>query len=103
MKPKSKRRGTGTLAVEVTNVSPNGIWLLYDETERFLPFRDFPWFEHASIAQIANVERPALHHLHWPELDVDLATESVEKPKRFPLVSRVRSGVRIARPARPRR
>jgi hypothetical protein len=41
----------------------------------FVPFKDFPWFEDASIRQIANVERPSRHHLHWPELDVDLAVE----------------------------
>ena len=62
MKTRSAERGNSTLAVEVTNVSPNGIWLLFDEQERFLPFALFPWFEHATIAQISRVQRPARHH-----------------------------------------
>jgi hypothetical protein len=27
-------------------------------------------------------------HLYWPDLDVDLAVESIFHPDRFPLVSR---------------
>lgn len=84
---KSVRRGTRTVSVEVTNVSTNGIWLLVDEREHFLRFADFPWFENASIKQISNVQRPSPHHLYWPELDVDLAVESIEHPDAYPLVS----------------
>jgi hypothetical protein len=76
------------LDVEVTNVSPHGVWLLLDERELFLPFRDFPWFRDATIAQLVHVERPSAHHLYWPDLDVDLATESIEHPERYPLMSR---------------
>ncbi len=35
-------------------------------------------------------------HLYWPQLDVDLAVESVEHPQRYPLVSR--AGARVAAP-----
>src|SRR5215475_2321541 len=28
------------------------------------------------------------HHLYWPDLDVDLAVESIEHSERFPLVSK---------------
>jgi hypothetical protein len=83
----STRRGTLTLSAEVTNVSPHGLWLLLDDREVFLAFVHFPWFEHASIRDIANVERPSAHHLHWPALDVDLAVESIDHPEAFPLVS----------------
>jgi hypothetical protein len=31
----------------------------------------------------------ARDHLYWPDLDVDLAVESIRNPERFPLVSRV--------------
>ena len=27
-------------------------------------------------------------HLYWPELDIDLAVESIEQPERFPLVAK---------------
>jgi len=35
-----------------------------------------------------NVELPHPHHLYWPDLDVDLAVESIEHPERFPLLSK---------------
>jgi hypothetical protein len=72
----------------VTNISAHGFWLFLDEREFFLPFEDFPWFRNASIGQILNVRRPQPHHLYWPDLDVDLAVESIEDPGRYPLVSR---------------
>lgn len=85
---KSAPRGKSTLAVEVSNVSPDGFWLLVDGDERFMSFEDFPWFRDATIREITSVERPSPHHLRWPGLDIDLALESIEHPERFPLVTR---------------
>jgi hypothetical protein len=76
------------LAVEVSNVSPDGFWLLVDERELFVAFADFPRFRDATIREITSVERAGPHHLRWPELDVDLALASIEHPERFPLLSR---------------
>ncbi len=87
MKTKSAKRGKPTSEVEVANVSPNGFWLMIRETEFFLPFEQFPWFRDATIGQITNVELPSPHHLYWPELDIDLAVESLTNPERYPLVS----------------
>lgn len=85
---KSARRGKLTSAVEVTNLSQHGFWILIQEREFFLPFEQFPWFKDAPIGHVLNVEMPSPSHLYWPDLDVDLALESVEKPEDFPLVSR---------------
>ena len=85
---KSAQRGRNTSAVEVTNISPHGFWLLMGEQERFVSFKAFPWFREATIAALMNVELPSPHHLYWPELDVDLAVESLDHPERYPLVSR---------------
>jgi len=74
----------------VTNVSKHGFWLLIRDEEVFVPFTEFPWFKDASIAQLLNVQFPSPHHLYWPDLDVDLAVESLFHPERFPLVSRAR-------------
>jgi len=95
---RSAALGKRTLAVEVTNVSPNGFWLLIDGREVFASFREFPWFAEATIQQIADVQRPSPQHLHWPALDVDLAVESLDHPDRFPMVSRVRSKKRLQLP-----
>jgi len=32
------------LAVEVTHISQNGIWLLLEDEELLLPYEQFPWF-----------------------------------------------------------
>jgi hypothetical protein len=71
----------------VTNISRHGLWLLLDEQELFLSCEEFPWFADAPVKAILEVERPHPHHLHWPQLDVDLAVESIEHPDRYPLVS----------------
>ena len=81
--------GTATSQFEVTNISQHGFWLLLDGHENFLAFEDFPWFKHATIEAILRLERPAPGHLYWPDLDVDLATDSIEQPERYPLTSKL--------------
>lgn len=85
---KSASPGRSTSQIEVTNVSPHGFWLFINEAELFVPFSDFPWFKEASIAEITRVELPSPHHLYWPDLDIDLAIDSIEHPERYPLVSK---------------
>ena len=75
--------------VEVTNVSTHGFWLLLRGEEVFVPFDDFPWFRQARIGQLTNVELLSAEHLYWPDLDVDLAVDSLYHPERYPLVSKV--------------
>ena len=84
---KSAALGLNTFPAEVTNISRHGFWLLLEKEELFLPFSDFPWFRDASVGKILNVELPSSNHLYWPELDVDLAVESIRHPDKFPLVS----------------
>jgi len=81
-------RGAGTLGVEVTNVSAHGFWLMLGTEELFVPFSQFPWFKDAPIAKLMNVELVQPHHLYWPDLDVDLAVDSIRHPEKFPLVAR---------------
>lgn len=82
---RSEPRGASTSQVEVGNVTGTGFWLLIDGQEHFLPFETFPWFRAATIDAITTIERPSPHHLYWPELDVDLAVESIKHPERYPL------------------
>ena len=88
---KSTAPGPGISPVEVTNVSTHGFWLFIGQRELFVSFRDFPWFKEASVGAITRVELPSPHHLYWPDLDVDLAVESIEHPEKYPLLSQVRS------------
>jgi hypothetical protein len=100
MKVKSAKLGKRTSAVEVANVSKHGFWLLIGDSERFVAFEHFPWFQDARIGQLLNVELPSPHHLYWPDLDIDLAIESIDHPERFPLVSRERSNKAVHRTRR---
>ncbi len=81
--------GASTSEVEITNVSKHGFWLLIRNQEVFLSFEQFPWFKDAPIGKLLNVELLSLDHLYWPELDIDLAVESIFHPEQFPLVSRI--------------
>lgn len=94
---RSVQRGQHTSRPEVTNVSSHGLWLLLGDRELFLPFETFPWFRDAPIAKLLHVKLASPDHLYWPDLDVDLAVESIEHPERFPLVSKVRPNFRLQR------
>jgi Protein of unknown function (DUF2442) len=67
----------------------HGFWMLLGAEELFLPFEKFPWFRDATVRQISRVELPSADHLYWPELDIDLAVESIRHPEKFPLMSGV--------------
>jgi hypothetical protein len=88
---KSRLRGEPISRPEVLNITAQGLWLLLDGKELFASFRDFPWFADGSVRQLTRIERPRPDHLYWPELDVDLAVESLEHPEKFPLQSKARA------------
>ena len=85
---RSETLGSITLEAEVTHISRHGVWLLLGEKESFLPFESFPWFRDASVSAISNVKALSPNHLYWPDLDIDLAVESIEHPDKFPLISK---------------
>ena len=49
---KSALRGKSTSVVKVSSLGPDGFWLLLDERDLFVPFKDFPWFQDARIREI---------------------------------------------------
>lgn len=82
---KLQKPGTGTLKVEVLNISKNGIWLFVEPKEYFLPYKQFPWFEKAKVSDICKVSFAHRQHLRWKTLDIDLQLDSLEHPERYPL------------------
>jgi len=79
-------RGIGVMSsAEVQNVSSHGIWLLVDDREFFMSFKEFPWFLKATIEQIYTLEYFHDKHLHWPALDIDIDVESLKYPEAYPL------------------
>ena len=82
---KSSQHGTSTFGAEVTQIDSQGIWLLADGAEYFLPYEEYPWFHNARVDEILNVELLGGGHLHWPALDVDLCVDSIKNPAGYPL------------------
>lgn len=80
--------GKSTSRAEVLDITRHGIWLFVKGREFLLTFREYPWFKNASVSAIYNVTLQHRSHLYWPDLDVDLAVESLEYPERYPLVAR---------------
>jgi len=68
----------------------------------FLPFDLFPWFKEAPIGKLLNVSLPHDGHVYWPDLDIDLAVESIEHPEQYPLVSRRKTATIRESARRPR-
>jgi len=85
---KSDAVGESILEVEVTNISEHGFWLFIGEKEYFLPFKQFPWFKEATIAEISDVVFLNSKHLFWEKLDIDLTLNMIEYPEKYPLVSK---------------
>lgn len=81
--------GSPTSPVEVTHISSHGVWLLADGQEYFMSYESFPWFKEQPINGILSVEECSPGHFYWPDLDVDLTTEMIKHPERFPLKSRL--------------
>jgi hypothetical protein len=67
---KSGPAGKATLDVEITNIDMQGVWLLMDDKEYFLPFERFPCFRDATVREIHNVQIEDSGELHWPDLKV---------------------------------
>jgi len=79
--------GTNT-SVEVSHISSHGIWLFSHGKELFMDYENFPWFKDAQIRSVLHVTEPSPQHFYWPDLDIDLSSDSIENPERFPLISR---------------
>jgi hypothetical protein len=83
---KSEVVGKTTLDVEITNIDMQGIWLLMNDKEFFLPFERFPWFRDATVGEIHNVQIVNGHRLHWPDLDKELSVDSLGRPEIIPVL-----------------
>lgn len=83
---KLKSHGKNTSQVEILNISVHGIWLYALGKEYFLPYTEFPWFQNAPLAKIQDVTILHAHHLHWPQLDVDLEMDSLTAPEKYKLL-----------------
>ncbi|MBI2027708.1 MAG: DUF2442 domain-containing protein [Deltaproteobacteria bacterium] len=80
----SKKLGKNISEVDI-HTTIEGLWVLVLNQEYFLSHEGYPWFKNATLEQLYNVEFLHGHHLHWPDLDVDLDLDSLENPEKYPL------------------
>lgn len=73
---------------EVTSITRHGFWLeLRGEEEVYMPFVEFPRFEHATVAQLCKVQWVSSENLYWPALDLDLTLAAIRDPNGYPQLS----------------
>ncbi len=85
MSKKLKKAGKSTSNAEIQSVSKWGIWLLIGDGEFYLPFKEYPWFEKATIEEIYNFKLVHDKHLHWPAIDIDVDINALQSPHAYPL------------------
>ena len=82
----SRARGKTILGNEVTGIGKDGLWLIYEGREYYVPFEDYPVFGDATVEQIYSMTVSAPGHLRWKSLDCDIEIEALERPDDFPLI-----------------
>ena len=65
---------------EITSIDRRGFWLRWREEELYVPFALFPWFEHATVAQLCRIDHLGGECLYWPGLDLELALDRIRHP-----------------------
>jgi hypothetical protein len=82
---KSNNLGKNISSIEI-HTSFFGVWLLVLDTEFFLPYKEYPWFQDAKISELYNVKLINETHIYWPSLDVDLELNGLINPEKYPLI-----------------
>ena len=81
---KSSNLGKIISSIEI-HLSPFGLWLLVYDTEYFLPYKDYPWFQEAKVSDVYTVILSNQTHLYWPNLDIDLDLDIFKNTQKYPL------------------
>lgn len=76
---------TDTLTNSVTSISKFGFWVLCDDKEYFINFKDYPEFKNASVEAIFDVRFLSPKQLHWRTLDIDIEIDALQNPEAYPL------------------
>jgi len=77
------RPGSTISDCEVTYISSSGFWLLVEDREYFVLFKDYPDFIGATVAQIFAVQLLDQSQFYWPDLDIDIELDALKYPDRF--------------------
>ena len=96
---KSKKPGKNISdSVEILNLSRFGLWLFAQGKEYFLSYKNYPWFQNATVVDIYNFKLSSSGRaIHWPDLDIDLEIESLDNLEKYSLTSKVSAPSTIKR------
>lgn len=78
--------GIAEKAAEVRFVSPEGLYLTVEGRGYFAAFRDFPYLADLRGREVFDVEYCGHGHIRWDVADIDLNTEILAEPEKYPLV-----------------
>lgn len=76
------------ISVEVTFISKNGLILMVEDTEYYLPYGKFLWFKTASVSDVFDVQMKGKNRIRWEALDVDLSLSIITNPNDYPLIAK---------------
>jgi len=80
------KNGTITSDCKLTSINDLGLWVLIEDKEYFIPFKDYPGFRESSLDQIFNIRYYPSGQLCWADLDIDIDLKSLSEPESFPLI-----------------
>ncbi len=84
----SLKNGTCISDCSVTDINGLGMYVLVQDKEYFIPFREYPHLMKATISELANIAFLPPFQLRWNDLDIDIELQALEQPENFPLVFR---------------
>ena len=79
---------SGTAAkndAEVKMVTSEGLYLVVGNKGYFAAFADFPYLAALPSNQVFKVEYCGHGHIRWDEADIDLHTDILAQPEKYPL------------------
>lgn len=76
--------GNPILTCEVTSITNKGIWILVNDKEYFIQFKDFPMLTKIPVDKIFAVDFYPPEHLRWDEFDIDIELSSIENAEKYP-------------------
>lgn len=81
-----KKPSSQDTSASVLMINDKGLMISVQGQDYFISYNRIPWMRNASIADALNVQMCGRNAIEWPSLDVELETDSMKRPERYPLI-----------------
>lgn len=81
-----KKPSSQDTSASVLMINDNELMISVQGQDYFISYNRIPWMRNASIADALNVQMCGRNAIEWPSLDVELETDSMKHPERYPLI-----------------